>query len=446
MKYKPHDYQIQALAHIIQTSRCVLWLDMGLGKTVTTLTALTAFPNLRALIIAPKRVAEHTWPNEIKKWEHTQHLSFSLITGTEKQRTHALETNTPTHIISRDNLAWLTKQPHPTYDILVFDELSSYKNPTAKRTRAALKLSKTARRVIGLTGTPAPNGYLDLFAQYLVIDLGQRLGTSIVRYRNTYFRATKYVYQRPVGWTLTREGEATINGLIKDITLSMKADDYLTMPPITYTTTVARMSRTETARYEQFKKNLIIEIEGETIIASNAAVLSSKLSQYASGAIYAEDGTPVHVHAAKIDALADVIEATNGQPLLVAYWFKTDLEALTKGFPDGRVLETSKDFDEWNAGKVPLAFIHPASVGHGINLQAGGHYLAWYTTPWSLELYQQANARIYRQGQSRPVTITHIATEGTIDARVIRALETKRTTQDDLLSAVKAELYPERKN
>lgn len=451
MKFTPHRYQQDAIKFLMSRQQACLMLDMGLGKTVITLSALAMWHAMgqtqKILIIAPKRVALHTWPTEIKKWGHTQHLEFQTIHGTSIQREKQLDSPAPIHIINRENLPWLTKTLTAwPYDTVIIDELSSFKNPAAQRTRALLKNRKHIQRIIGLTGTPAPNGLLDLFAQYLIFDGGKRLGRRLTTYRNTYFHPTSYVYGRPVNWQLNQGAEQAIYSHISDITLSMQATDHLTMPPLTTTTAVAHMSPQARSRYEELKKDLITTIQGETIVANNAATLSNKLIQLASGAVYNENGDTVRVHNAKLDTLEDLIEASNGKPLLVAYWFKSDLVRIQQRFPHARTLSGPQDFDDWNNGLIPLALIHPASAGHGLNLQQGGSHLVWFTTPWSLELYQQANARLYRQGQTEPVVITHIATAGTIDTRVIRALETKRTTQDDLFSAVKAELYPERKN
>lgn len=454
MKYNPYKYQQTAMIHLLTRPASVLMLDMGLGKTVITLTALEALLETHAarkiLIIAPKRVAENTWPEEIKKWEHTQHLDFSLILGSASQRATALTSPAPIHIINRENIPWLVEalknQPWP-YETVIIDELSSFKNPSSKRSKALFKQRKHIRRIVGLTGTPISTSLMDLFGQYKLIDTSV-FGTSITRFREAFFHPTKYVYGRPVDWQIREGMEAKIYEQIQPYTLSMQAEDYLTLPPITYRDYPVNLPPDIQGQYRQLKNDLILSLEKETITAANAATLSGTLLQFTSGAIYNTSLLPEEevnktwtvVHEAKLDALEDIVEAANGQPLLIGFWFKHEKQRIIERFPTARHLSSPKDFQDWNQGKISLALIHPASAGHGLNLQAGGHYLIWFSLPWSLELYKQTNARLYRQGQTRPVTVTHLVAAGTIDERVVKALQNKNVTQAALIEAVKTEI------
>lgn len=445
MKYKPHTYQLTAINHILTHNHAALFLDLGLGKTVITLTALTALINThatrRALVVAPLRVAHTTWPNELAKWDHTKNLPYTLITGTAKQRATLADTDTPIHIINRENIPWL-HQHHGTswpYDTLIIDELSSFKNPTAQRVKALRKHHHT--RTIGLTGTPAPNGLEDLFAQFLILDEGQRLGTSITTYRNQYFTGEKFINGHFVSYRPKPGAEDQIYTKISDMTLSMKTSDHLTLPALTTVTHDVYLSHETRIVYEDLKRDMVTDLAGETIDAMNAAVLSNKLLQLASGALYTnQPGIVIPVHDAKLDALDDVIESANGHPVLIAYWFKHERDRIRSRYPYARCISTGADIKDWNAGKIPVALIHPASAGHGLNLQQGGHVLVWFTTPWSLELYQQTNARLYRQGQIQPVSIIHLCAKGTIDEQILAAVNRKALTQSALIEAVKTEL------
>lgn len=394
MKYKPHPYQTQATQHIIQNPKSVLMLEMGLGKTVTTLTALTHLyatqQARKTLIIAPLRVAQNVWPTEIQKWEHTKHLSFTLISGSPVRRLRQLSEQTQIHIINRENIPWLTQTLGNTwdYDTLIIDELSSFKNPSAKRFKHLAKHTPNTPRIIGLTGTPAPNSLLDLWAQYKLIDSGKTLGKNLTHYRAAYFHPATWVYGRPVGWRLNTGADKHIYARIKPITLSMQTKDHLQLPAITYTKTYTHINPATQHIYDKLKNEYITEINNTLIDTPTVAGLSNKLMQLANGAIYTPTREILDVHDAKLEALEDVIEQTNSQPLLVAYWFKHDAARIQARHPNARILQTSEDFQDWNAQQIPLALIHPASAGHGLNLQAGGHYLCWFSLCWSLELYQ----------------------------------------------------------
>lgn len=449
MQFKPHDYQQQVIKYICDHPQAAIFLDMGLGKTASTLSALTqlmydSFEVTRALIIAPKRVAATTWPDEIQKWGHTRHLPYALATGTAKERKKALNQRAPITIINRENIVWLVDQygvKNWPFDTVIIDELSSFKTGKTKRFRALRSVRPKIRRIIGLTGTPAPNSLIDLWAEYRLLDEGKRLGRGITKYRNTYFDPGKRNQTQIFTYTPKPGAEKAIYSLIGDMTISMKTADHLTLPPLTTTQTNVRMSETEYAKYQRFQDELVLQLDGQTLTASNAGVLAGKLSQLASGAIYAgDDGQYEQLHQRKLDALEDIIEAANGQPVLIAYWFKHDRDRIKDRFPSAIDLTDEAQIRAWNSREIQIGLIHPASAGHGLNLQKGGSHLVWFSLTWSLELYQQANARLYRQGQKDPVVIQHIVTEGTIDQRVMSALTTKATTQNQLIEAVKAQL------
>lgn len=447
MRYTPHNYQHRAIHHILTHDSSVLLLGMGLGKTSITLTALAALHNTgqagKTLIIAPKRVAHTTWPAELAKWDHLAGLDAVVLTGSPAKRQALLEDPAPLHIINRENLPWLvqTLGNRWDYDTVVIDELSSFKNASSKRNRALTRVRPYINRMIGLTGTPTPNGLLDLFGQYKLID-PSIFGTRITTYRERYFQPTTYVYGRPVGWEPRQGAQDAIYEAIRPVTISMTAEDYLDVPEAIFVNHAVAIPPKARATYDTLKRDLVTHINTETIDASSAATLAGKLLQLSAGAIYTDPTSAewVDVHDAKLDGLEDLVEAANGQPLLVAYWFRHDLERITARFPQARRLDTVEDFDAWNRGEIPLALIHPASAGHGLNLQAGGHLIVWFTLTWSLELYQQLNARLHRQGQTHPVTVTHLLARDTIDTRIHEALTRKETTQHALIDAVKAEL------
>lgn len=446
MKYKPHEYQSYATEFILSHPISAVFLEMGLGKSVITLSAifdlcLDSFLVCKVLVIAPLRVARDTWPAEIKKWDHLKGLSYLVVVGTEKERIDALKKQSTVYIINRENVDWLVnKSGIPfDFDMVVIDELSSFKSYGAKRFKSLLKVRPSVKRIVGLTGTPSSNGLMDLWAEFRILDLGKRLGRYISHYRNTYFKPDKRNAQIIFSYKPLPGAEDEIYKQISDITISMKSTDYLTMPEYVSNEVFVTLSEKEWKVYSDFKEDMVANLGDEEIDAVNAAVLSGKLLQMANGAVY-DSGNKSHViHNKKLDALEDLIEGANGKPVLVAYWYKHDLERIKERFPV-RQIQSSKDIEDWNDGKIPIAVIHPASAGHGLNLQSGGSTLIWFGLTWSLELYQQTNARLYRQGQRDTVIVHHIITKNTIDEDVLLALTKKEKTQDALIDAVKANL------
>lgn len=447
MNFKPHDYQSYAIEYIETHPVSAVLLDMGLGKTVISLTAIAdllfdSFLAHRILVIAPLRVARDTWPAELKKWTHLNRLTFAVAVGTPAERKAALMASADITIINRENVQWLIEDSGIAFDFdtVVIDELSSFKNHQSKRFKALLKVRPKIKRIIGLTGTPSSNGLMDLWAEFRLLDMGQRLGRFITQYRNNYFMPDKRNGQIIYSYKPLPYAKEAIYRQISDITISMKSTDYLQMPELISSQYEVQLSENEKNRYEQLKAELVLHLSDEEITAANAASLTGKLVQLANGAIYTDTGDVVKFHDRKLDALEDLIEAANEKPVLVAYWFKHDLQRIKKRFAV-RELKSSKDIEEWNNGKIPVAVIHPASAGHGLNLQAGGSTLIWFGLTWSLELYQQTNARLWRQGQTdRTVVIQHIITKGTIDERILKALSQKELTQNTLIDAVKADL------
>ena len=452
MKYNPHSYQKYAADFIEVNPISCLLLDMGLGKTAITLTALNdllfdCFEAHKVLVIAPLRVARDTWPEELSKWEHLSGLRFSVAVGTEPERKAALLRQADIYIINRENIQWLiTESGLPfDFDTMVVDELSSFKSHQSKRFRALMKVRPRVRRIIGLTGTPTGNGLMDLWAEFRLLDMGRRLGRFIGQYRNDYFSPDKRNGQVIFSYKPLPFAEEQIYSRIADITISMKSTDHLKMPELVNSEYAVRLSAVERERYNELKRNLVLQLPNGDVTAANAAALSGKLCQMANGAVYSDDGSVVRIHDRKLDALEDLIEAANGKPVLVAYWFKHDLERITerlrkKHIPFSR-LDTADSINRWNNGELPVALIHPASAGHGLNLQNGGSTLIWFGLTWSLELYQQTNARLWRQGQkSETVVVQYIITKGTIDERILKALSDKDNTQSALISAVKANL------
>lgn len=445
MKYKPHNYQQFATDFILNQSICCLMLDMGLGKTVITLTALwqlalDSFDVSKVLVIAPKRVAEDTWPKELAKWEHLTGLTFSLVLGSAAERKAALQRKAFLYIINRENVAWLVKNHYWDFDMVVIDELSSFKSNKAERFKAMKKVRPMVTRIVGLTGTPAPNTLLDLWPQMYLMDMGQRLGRFIGGFRDRFFLPDKRNREIIYSYKPREGAEDAIYALISDICISMKAADYLDMPERIDNRIEVSMSPKERKLYDDFQKDMVLSIDDEELDAANAASLSNKLLQMANGAVYGEDKKVIPIHDRKLDALEDLVEAANGKPLLVAYWYKHDLQRIKARFKNARCIDTAKDIDDWNAGQIPLALIHPASAGHGLNLQDGGCTIVWFGLTWSLELYQQLNARLWRQGQKHTVVIHHIVTKGTHDEDVMRALENKDTRQSALIEAVRARI------
>lgn len=448
MKFSPHDYQTYAINYILSHPIAAVLLDMGLGKTVITLTAIAdllfdSFEVHHVLVIAPLRVARDTWPNELQKWDHLRHLTWAVAVGTARERRAALMRAADITIINRENVPWMVEDSGLPlgFDMIVIDELSSFKNCQAKRFKTLMKVRPKVKRVVGLTGTPSSNGLMDLWAEFRLLDMGERLGRFITRYRAMYFRPDRTNGMQVYSWTPLPHAEDEIYQKIEDITISMRAIDHLKMPELIFTRYTVRLSDEEFHRYRILKQNLILELADCEVTAANAAVLTGKLEQLANGAIYADNGDVVEFHDRKLDALEDIIESANGNPLLVAYWFRHDLQRIQKRFPSAKHLESSEDIRNWNARKIPIALIHPSSAGHGLNLQAGGNTLVWFGLTWSLELYQQTNARIWRQGQNAgTVVIQHILTAKTIDNRILDVLEKKDKTQAALIDAVKAQL------
>ncbi|HEM3163707.1 TPA: DEAD/DEAH box helicase [Streptococcus suis 92-1191] len=453
MKLTLHNYQVVAKDFIIGHPYAAVILDMGMGKTATTLSAVNElmfdrFEVTKVLVIAPLRVANTVWSDEIEQWAELRHLRYSKIVGTPRQRKVALQKDADIYIVNRENLPWLVEQcsPYFKWDMVVIDELSSFKSWQSKRFKAFMAMRPYMKRIVGLTGTPSSNGLMDLFAEFKVIDGGERLGRFIGEFRSRYFeegrRNGNIVYEYiPMDYA-----ECQIQDKISDITISMKALDYLEMPELISTKKLVRMTDKEKEKYSQFKKEYVLsELDGLEVTAANAASLTNKLVQLSNGAVYSDDHMVVPLHEQKLDALEDILESANGEPVLVAYWFKHDLARiigrLEKLKVKNRVLKTEEDIREWNKGNVPVGLLHPAGAGHGLNLQKGGHHLVWFGLTWSLELYQQTNARLWRQGQeAETVVIQHIVTEGTIDEEILKALENKDAQQERLIEAVKAQV------
>ena len=444
MKYKPYDYQTFATNFVLEHPACGLILDMGLGKSVITLTALwslllDSFDVGKVLVVAPKRVAENTWPTELKKWEHLDGLTWSLVLGSEKDRRAALQRRAKIYIINRENVTWLVDNYRWDFDTLVIDELSSFKSSKAQRFRALKRVRPRISRVIGLTGTPQPNGLLDLWPQMYLLDMGQRLGRFVGGYRERFFLPDKRNREVIYSYKPKEGAEEKIYELISDICISMRAADNLDMPGLVASRVEVQMNAKERKLYEEFERDMVLHLKDGDLDAVNAAALSGKLVQMANGAVYGENRKVHHIHDRKLDALEDIIEAANGKPLLVAYWYKHDLERIRQRF-EVRTIDTPKDIADWNEGKIPVALIHPASAGHGLNLQDGGSTIVWFGLTWSLELYQQLNARLWRQGQKHTVVIQHIVAAGTHDEDIMNALEKKDMSQTALIAAVKARI------
>ena len=453
MKYEPHDYQKYAVRFIEEHPQAAVLLDMGLGKTSITLTALNdllfdSFEVHKILVIAPLRVARDTWITEAKKWDHLQSLICSVAVGNVSERKAALQRQADIYLINRENVQWLIDESGLPfdYDMVVVDELSSFKNGKSKRFRSLMKVRPGIKRIVGLTGTPAGNGLMDLWAEYKVLDMGKRLGRFITHYRNNYFEPAKTNGQIVYSYRLLPNADKAIFEAISDITISMKSTDHIEMPELISTAYPVTMSDLEKEAYDELKKEYVVKVgKNEEITAANAAVLAGKLVQMANGAIYDEYGECHHIHDRKLDALEDIVESANGKPLLIAYWYQHDRDRIEERLrllkiPFSR-LDSSESIRKWNAGELPAALIHPASAGHGLNLQSGGNTIVWFGLTWSLELYSQTNARLWRQGQSaETVVVMHIITADTIDEDVMKALKHKDTTQASLISAVKANL------
>lgn len=399
------------------------------------------------MVVAPLRVARDTWPQELEKWSHLDHLIWSVAVGTESERKAALLKKADIYIINRENVQWLVEDSGIpfTYDMVIIDELSSFKNHKAKRFKAMMKVRPHIKRMVGLTGTPTGNGLMDLWAEFRLLDMGKRLGRFIGKYRDDYFIPDKRNGQIIFSYKPLPFAEDAIYRQISDITISMKSTDHLKMPELISSEYPVKLSEPERKRYEELKRDLVLQLPGGDITAANAASLSGKLSQMANGAVYSDTQEIMRIHDRKLDALEDLIEAANGKPVLVAYWFRHDLERITERLQHNKIkfsrLDSSESIRSWNSGELPVALIHPASAGHGLNLQQGGSTLIWFGLTWSLELYQQTNARLWRQGQTEnTVVVQHIITKDTIDARILKALREKNSTQAALINAVKADL------
>ncbi len=449
MRFIPHAYQQYAIQHIETHKEAALFLDMGLGKTVIALSAIwdlafDFFEVSKVLVVAPLRVARDTWPAEIEKWEHLKYMTYSVVVGTEEERRQALLKKALVYIINRENVDWLvSKSGVPfRFDMVVIDELSSFKSHTSKRFKSLLKVRPQVKRIVGLTGTPSGNGLMDLWAEFRLLDMGKRLGRYISHYREAFFEPDKRNQMMVFSYKPRPGAAREIYQRIGDMTISMKSLDFLPMPKLIMNEVRVKLSQEEKKVYDNLRKKMALSIEGTEIDAANAAALSGKLLQMANGAVYDDERNPIRIHDRKLDALEDLVEAANGKPVLIAYWFKHDLARMKERLSI-REIRSSSDIIDWNAGRIPVAAIHPASAGHGLNLQAGGSVLIWFGLTWSLELYQQTNARLWRQGQKHTVIIEHIVTEGTIDEQVMRALQSKNKTQEALIAAVKANLKGE---
>ena len=454
MNFHPHEYQEIAIQRIIDHTHYGLLLDMGLGKTVSTLIAIEQlmydqFDIKKVLLIAPKKVAESTWMQEANKWNETSCLKIASVLGPEKDRIKALQSDSDIYVMNRENVQWLyeyyRKKSFP-FDMLVIDESSSFKNPQAKRFKAVRKMRPFFNRVVILTGTPAPNTLMDVWAQIYLLDGGDRLGKTITEYRNRYFKPDKTNGHIVYSYRLQPGGDTAIFHKMQDICMSLKAKDYLTLPERIENVITVEMNPKEWALYKEMERDHVLSlVSDDDVSALNAASLAGKLLQLANGAIYTDEGETIIVHNEKVERLKELVETNEGKPILVFYNFKHDLQSIKKAFPKAVELKTDDDVAEWNKGKIQMLLAHPASAGYGLNLQAGGNIIVWYGLTWSLEQYQQANARLHRQGQTQPVIIHHLVTIGTMDEQVMKALERKEAGQDALLEAIKyrKELYKE---
>jgi SNF2 family DNA or RNA helicase len=439
MKFKPHQYQEYAIQKIIDDPAVGLLLEMGLGKSVITLTAIQQllYDVNKILVIAPLRVAEDTWAYEIEKWDHLRGLRISKVLGNRKKRLDALEVNADIYIINRENTEWLVGRYNTEwpFDMVIVDELSSFKNHKAKRFLALKAIRPLIKRIVGLTGTPAPNGLMDLWSQMYLLDQGERLGQFITHYRNRYFYSGDY--RR---WEAKPEAEKRIYNLISDICVSMKSEDWLEMPKIMYNRVEVNLSPEAHKLYRKFERDLLLPHKDGDITANGAAALTNKLLQYCNGAVYDENREVREIHNIKLQKLEEIIDCANGHPVLVYYSYQHDLKRIKSRLKGARVLKTSQDIKDWNSGRISVLLAHPASAGHGLNLQAGGNIIIWFGLTWSLEFYQQANARLYRQGQTQNVIIHHILASRTMDNEVMKSLTEKKSGQEALMGALKARI------
>ena len=447
MHFKPHSYQEYAIDKIIELPAVGLFMDMGMGKTVSTLTAVLKllfdyFEVSKVLVIAPLRVADTTWTDEVDKWEHLSELRVAKVLGSQDDRSKALSKQADIYVINRENVSWLVeryKERWP-FDMIVVDELSSFKSPKSKRFKDLKKVLPYIKRIVGLTGTPAPNSLLDLWPQLYLLDRGERLGKTLTSYREKYFLPDKRNQHIVYTYKLRPFADQEIHKKISDICISLSAKDYLDLPERIDNIIKVKLENDVMNQYKEFEKEKLLELKDTDITAATAGVVVGKLLQMANGQIYDDEGQVHMIHEAKLEALSEIIENVNGQPVLVFYNFKHDYDRLVCRFKklEPRTLQNSQDIKDWNEGKVKMLLAHPASVGHGLNLQAGGNIIIWYGLTWSLELYQQANARLYRQGQKNSVIIHHLVAEGTVDEHVMKVLQTKDKWQSTLLEAVKS--------
>lgn len=446
--FKPHKYQKLAIDHVLKNERACLFLDMGLGKTSITLTAINElmYDSLeisKVLIIAPLRVAEHTWSDEIEKWGHLRHLTVSKILGTVKQRRKALIKDADIYLINRENIVWLVNELSSfgngwSFDMVVIDELSSFKSYSSKRFKELKKFITRSKRVLGLTGTPSPNGLIDLWSQIYLIDSGERLGKTITGYRERFFKPDKRNQNTIFSYKPKEEAEENIYKRLEDICLSMTASDWLDLPQRIDNIQYVHFDKQEEQGYKEFEKEMYLQLMESEVTAVSRGVLTNKLLQYCNGALYLDNGGVGTVSDKKIKALEEIVDCANGKPILCFYSYRHDLERIKEHFKNAVTLEDSETIKQWNDGNIQLLLTHPASAGHGLNLQAGGNIIVWFGLTWSLELYMQANARLHRQGQKESVIIHHLITKGTVEERVLNALRDKKEVQDDLLEYLKA--------
>ncbi|MCB2300379.1 SNF2-related protein [Clostridium tagluense] len=450
MQFKPHEYQQYAMTHIIEHEAAGLFLDMGLGKTVTTLTAIDTLLFLgdvvKVLVIAPLRVAEDTWSTEIEKWDQLSHLKISKVLGKPKDRIRAMNKPADIYVTNRENVEWLVKEYFDKwpFDMCVIDELSSFKSAKAIRFRSLKKVRPYFKRIVGLTGTPAPNSLIDLWPQLYLLDGGVRLGKTITGFKQQFFSPGRQNGYIVFDWKLKDGSEDAIHNKIGDICISMMSKDYLDIPERIDNIINVNLPEKVRSTYKKLEKDLVIELEDNDITAANAAVLTNKLLQMSNGAIYSETKEVVEIHDEKLKILLELIEAANGKPVLIFYSFKHDFSRIVSYLKAKKLkaigLGDSSDIKKWNSGEIPILLVHPASAGHGLNLQYGGNIIIWFGLTWSLELYQQANARLHRQGQKEVVVVHHIVCKNTVDEDVMRALGNKEINQNTLLEAVKARI------
>ncbi len=446
-EFIPRPYQRYAYNQIIEKPATALMLDMGMGKTVITLTAINDllydyFDVAKVLVIAPLRVAETTWADECQQWNHLAGLTISPVIGTLSERVQALKTKADVYTINRENVVWLVDyygKDWP-FDMVVIDESSSFKNHQSKRFKALKRVRPVIKRLVELTGTPAPNGLMDLWSQLYLLDRGKRLGKTIGQYRRQFFKpgagSGHIVYE----WNLQKGAEQEIFNRISDICVSMKSSDYIALPEVMYNIIPVKLSTPVQREYKRLAKDLILRVNDDEIVANTAAALSGKLLQMSSGAVYDDAGHVIKIHNAKLEALDDIVSTNEHRGILVFYWFKHDLDRLKEKFPEAVQLKTAADIKAWNSGEISIMLVHPASAGHGLNLQYGGSIIVWFSLSWSLELYQQANKRLHRSGQTHTVVIHHLVAQGTIDEDVMKALQGKKVTQETMITAIKARI------